>query len=97
MRYVAFIHEQDGVFGISFPDCPGCMSVGDTQDEAIENGSEALTLYCEFMLERGRRLPSPRKLEDILNDEDLADWREGSSQVFVPLLLAQDEPQRAEA
>ena len=36
MRYVSFIHRDDDTgYGISFPDLPGCMSVGDSVDEAI--------------------------------------------------------------
>ena len=97
MEYVAFIHEEKGVFGISFPDYPGCISAGDSLDEAIQNGMEALSVHTEVMLEYGQELPSPRKLEDILNDDDLADWREGSSQVFVTFPPPQEELKRAQA
>ena len=35
MLYVAFIHRDETPgFGISFPDFPGCVSDGDTIDEA---------------------------------------------------------------
>ena len=30
MKVYAFVHEEDGSFGISFPDFPGCISTGDT-------------------------------------------------------------------
>lgn len=37
MLYVAFIHrDKEPGFGISFPDFPGCISAGDTIDEAIK-------------------------------------------------------------
>ena len=48
MRYVSFIHrDDDTVYGISFPDFPGCVSVGDTVDEAIRHGREALAFHVE--------------------------------------------------
>ena len=44
MRYVSFIHRDDDTgYGISFPDSPGCLSVGDSVDEAIRHGREALS------------------------------------------------------
>ena len=46
MRYVSFIHRDDDTgYGISFPDCPGCVSVGDSVDEAIRHGREALAFH----------------------------------------------------
>ena len=46
MRYVSFIHRDDDTgHGISFPDCPGCVSVGDSVDEAIRHRREALAFH----------------------------------------------------
>ncbi|MGB8365566.1 MAG: type II toxin-antitoxin system HicB family antitoxin [Rhizomicrobium sp.] len=30
---IALIHEEDGAYGISFPDFPGCVSGGNSLDE----------------------------------------------------------------
>ena len=49
MRYVAFIHRDEAGFGVSFPDFPGCVSIGDTVEDAVCHGSEALAF--------GRRVP----------------------------------------
>jgi hypothetical protein len=36
-RYVALIHkEDDGCYGVSFPDLPGVITGGDSIDEALE-------------------------------------------------------------
>ena len=44
MRYIAFIHkDRDSIYGVSFPDMPGCISAGDTIDEAVRSGVEALS------------------------------------------------------
>ena len=34
--------EEGGGFVVSFPDIPGCLGVGDTIEEAIEDGQKAL-------------------------------------------------------
>jgi antitoxin HicB len=33
--------EEGGGFVVSFPDIPGCLGVGDTEEEAIEDGQRA--------------------------------------------------------
>jgi predicted RNase H-like HicB family nuclease len=41
--YVALVHKDQGTsYGVSFPDLPGCISAGDTMDEALANGADAL-------------------------------------------------------
>lgn len=42
--------EHDAVTGrwsAVFPELPGCASAGDTEEEAIQNASEALELWFE--------------------------------------------------
>ena len=88
MRYVAFLHDdEEPGFGISFPDFPGCLSDGDTVDDALRRGAEALSFHVEGMLADGERIPRPRSQQDIRTDESLAEWREGTTIAFVPLIL----------
>jgi antitoxin HicB len=47
--------DEGGGYLIEFPDFPGCMSDGETPEEAIREGADALRSYRET-LER----PSPR-------------------------------------
>lgn len=62
---IALVHEENGVFGISFPDFPGCISTAATLDEVIERGSLALTMHVEGMVEDGEPLPVLRSAADI--------------------------------
>ena len=95
MRYVAFIHDDDEPgFGISFPDFPGCVSDGDTVDDAIRRGAEALAFHIEGMIEDGAPIPEPRSLRAIEADESLAGWREGATIAFVPLVRDKGSPRR---
>ena len=95
MRYVSFIHRDEGSgYGISFPDFPGCVSVGDTVDDAIRNGCEALAFHVEGLCDDGDAIPSPRSIEAIKADPELAEWRRGADIVLVPLLLDRGSSRR---
>ena len=44
---VALEKSEDGGYTVYVPSLPGCISEGDTIEEAIENISEAIELYLE--------------------------------------------------
>ncbi|MGH6835197.1 MAG: type II toxin-antitoxin system HicB family antitoxin [Methylocella sp.] len=72
-HYVAIVEEQNGkAFGVWFPDLPGCVSAGDTLDEAMLNAVEALELWAEAMIESGQKIPPPRSLTDLKADSEIA-------------------------
>ncbi|MEO6080060.1 MAG: type II toxin-antitoxin system HicB family antitoxin [Steroidobacteraceae bacterium] len=48
-----------GGFVITFPDLPGCMSDGDTPEEAIKNGRNAFRIWMKSVIEDGKPLPKP--------------------------------------
>lgn len=50
--------DGGGFFGFA-PDLPGCMSDGETREEALENTLEALEEWMEVQLERGVEIPAP--------------------------------------
>ncbi|MDP3096314.1 MAG: type II toxin-antitoxin system HicB family antitoxin [Syntrophales bacterium] len=50
---------EGGGFLITFPDLPGCMSDGETPEEAIENGKDAFDCWMGAQVEWGRPIPSP--------------------------------------
>ena len=52
--------EPDGGFVVSVPVLPGCVSQGDTKEEAMANIAEAIELYVEDCLAAGDTIPSPR-------------------------------------
>ncbi len=94
MRYVSFIHRDDAGYGISFPDFPGCVSVGNTIDEAIRQGGEALAFHVEGLLEDGEAIPSPRSIDAIKAALELKDWRRDADLVLIPLLLDRGSSRR---
>ncbi len=50
---------EDGGYVARVLEFPGCISEGDTPNEAIENIEEALRLIVEVMVERGDAIPEP--------------------------------------
>ena len=94
MRYVSFIHRDEAGFGVSFPDFPGCVSVGATIDDAVRQGSEALAFHVEGLVDNGEVIPSPRSIDAIKAAPELADWRRDADLVLIPLLLDRGSSRR---
>lgn len=51
--------DEGGGYLIEFPDLPGCMSDGDTIEEAIAHGIEAMRGWIEAMRAEGHPIPAP--------------------------------------
>lgn len=59
MRYTVVLEqEQDGGYVVSVPALPGCVSQGDTRQEAIANIREAIELYVEDCRASGDPVPT---------------------------------------
>ena len=55
--------DEDGSFAISVPALPGCISVGESIEEALDMIAEAMELWLEFARERGLVIPAQFELE----------------------------------
>lgn len=51
--------EDGGGFLITFPDLPGCMSDGETPEDAIQEGRNAFLCWMQAHIEAGRPVPLP--------------------------------------
>ena len=59
MRFTVVLEkEPDEGFVASVPALPGCVSQGDTREEALRNIREAIELYLEDCRESGDPIPS---------------------------------------
>lgn len=63
--YPAIVSCEDGVYGMTFPDFPGCVSSGRSPEEAISCGHHALTAHIALMAEDGDTLPEPTPLAQV--------------------------------
>lgn len=55
---------EDGGYGVSFPDLPGCISYGKSLTEAQEMAEEALGLHIYSMEQANENLPMPSQQID---------------------------------
>lgn len=53
--------EDGGGFLATVPDLPGCMSDGDTPEQAIANVQDAIEMWIEAAAELGRTIPPPSR------------------------------------
>lgn len=50
--------EEGGGFLITFPDLPGCISDGESPDEALKNGCDAFEAWISTCISEGRPVPA---------------------------------------
>jgi predicted RNase H-like HicB family nuclease len=74
---IALVHKDEGTsYGVSFPDVPGCISAGDTLEEAVANAGEALAAHLALMRHDGDTVPPARSFEELRRDPEFrADGR----------------------
>lgn len=57
MRQVLIYPGEDGFWVAECPSLPGCISQGETKEEAVLNIREAIDLYIEVLEEDGNPIP----------------------------------------
>ena len=60
-----FVKDKDeGGFVVSYPDLPGCISMGETLQEAYENAIDAKKQWLIMAIEDGIEINEPSNIED---------------------------------
>src|ERR1700684_57248 len=75
--------DEGGGYLVEYPDIPGCMSDGETIEDAIANGREALRDCLEVFRESGRKLGKP--------SIEAAQWRQRLPRTLYAKLTKQAE------
>jgi predicted RNase H-like HicB family nuclease len=57
-RKVLLYRDEDGYFIVEVPSLTGCVSQGETRDEALANIQEAIALHIEVLRDRGEPVPN---------------------------------------
>jgi antitoxin HicB len=83
---IELIPVEEGGYVITIPDLPGCISQGETVDEAIEMIQDAKVVWLETALENGIFIPEP-----VPNGEEFS----GKFNLRVPRSLHRDLVKRA--
>src|ERR1035437_1456062 len=56
--------DDGGGYMITFPDLPGCMSDGETMEEALSNGRDAFNSWMSAQIDMGRQIPEPTHYDE---------------------------------
>lgn len=63
--FVTLDRDEDGAWIAECPSIPGCVSQGDTREEALSNVQEAIALCLEVRAERGLPLTIETKQVEV--------------------------------
>jgi predicted RNase H-like HicB family nuclease len=62
VAYPALLIKEGQNTLVSFPDCPGCQTLAEPQEDVLDMASEALTRWLRAELEDGGTPPQPSAL-----------------------------------
>lgn len=101
-HYIALIHkESESGYGVSFPDLPGVVTVGDSIDEAIKKAAEVLEFAAkDRTIHTGRDFPKARTIDELRADPAFRNDASHAIVAAIPLHYkaeAQNRPQASPA
>jgi predicted RNase H-like HicB family nuclease len=70
MSYLVVIERGETSFGAHVPDLPGCVAVGETEEEALRLVREAIALHLEMLAQQGLPIPEPRSRAELIAVDD---------------------------
>jgi len=53
--------DEDNTYIVTVPEIPGCMTHGDTYEEAVQQGKDSIETWVEASKRLGRPIPEPKK------------------------------------
>ena len=66
MRYMVVIEKGESSYGAYVPDLPGCVAVGETEDEVKHLIQGAIEFHLEDLAETGAQIPPPTSKSDYV-------------------------------
>lgn len=79
-----FEKDESGLYGVSFPDIPGCFTCGDNLTDAFVMASDALALmvYTNYE-EKSIQVPEPTPIKEIkLGENEFASYVVGNTKYY---------------
>ena len=67
-RYSMIIEwsDEDDAYIVTVPELPGCVTHGNTYEEAVRQGQDAIESWIDVAQELGRPVPAPRVRESVV-------------------------------
>jgi predicted RNase H-like HicB family nuclease len=84
---IALVHEDDGRFGVSFPDFPGAVTAGASLDDALRRAADTLNFHVAGMIEDGDPLPRVRTLSELRRHKTFRADAKGALLAVIPVEL----------
>jgi predicted RNase H-like HicB family nuclease len=67
MQYTVIIEKGENSFGAYVPDLPGCVAVGETEQEVLQLIQEAIEFHLEGLKAEGKPFPQPVSHSEIVS------------------------------
>ncbi len=63
LQYTIILHPdpEEGGYTVTVPTLPGCVTQGETVEEAVAMAKDAIRLYIESLIEGGEPVPEEEK------------------------------------
>lgn len=68
--YPAIFTAEGNGYVVEFPDLPGCLTEGDSLEEALEMANDALSLYIFDLVEDKKTIPEATDPREVKCDEN---------------------------
>ncbi len=83
IEYPLILHKaEEGGYWAGFPDLPGCITEGDSEEEVLAMAKDALSGWLAVRFERNFSIPEAR----ILKGKNVR-WVEPNPDVGIPLMI----------
>ena len=66
MQYLVVLEKGTASCGAYVPDLPGCVAVGDTEEEVLALIREAIELHLDSLKQRGVPIPHPSSTGQVV-------------------------------
>ena len=94
-RFVVVVDGKPGAYGVWVPDMPGANAMGDTVEEALKNAQSVMLEWVEDAISDEEDLPTPRSVEEVRDDPEVAEELNQAVLVIIPLLMEEGRSVRA--
>ncbi|MFZ1108577.1 MAG: type II toxin-antitoxin system HicB family antitoxin [Rhodomicrobium sp.] len=84
VHYVGILDGAGDVWGVRFPDVPGCVGGGASPEEAIEDATVALRDVMAYKRGEQFELPAPSAVAEVIASGEIGP---GETVVLIPLVL----------
>lgn len=71
--FIGILEKEPGtLWGIWFPDLPGCIAAAGTAEDTLAQAGDALAQWLDVLRDDGTAVPQPRGIEALRGERDFA-------------------------